>query len=52
VPKYIEAAVESRTFKVYIGVKQIAGPTDTLCVVGVNSVVTEHSFTVGPEGCE
>jgi hypothetical protein len=50
--KYIEGAVDSRTGKVYIGAKQIAGPTGILCVVGVNSVVIEHSFTVGPEGSD
>ena len=28
--EYIEGAVDSRTGKVYIAVKQIAGPTDIL----------------------
>jgi hypothetical protein len=41
--KYIEGAVDSRTGKVYIAVKQIAGPTDILlCAVGVNNVATEQ----------
>jgi hypothetical protein len=48
--KYTEGAVDSRTGKVYIVVKQIAGPTDILCVVGVNNVVTVLSFRVSLEG--
>jgi hypothetical protein len=41
--KYIEGAVDSRTGKVYIVVKQIAGTTDILlCDVGVNNVATEQ----------
>jgi hypothetical protein len=41
---------DSRTGKVYIGVKQIDGPTDILCVVGVNNVVTELRLSVCPDG--
>jgi hypothetical protein len=40
--EYNEGAVDSRTGKVYIAVKQTAGPTDILCGVGVNNVVTEQ----------
>jgi len=38
---YIEGAVDSRVAEVYIAIKQIAGPTDILFVVGVIIVVTE-----------
>ena len=40
------SAADSRTGKVYIVVKQTAGPTDILCVVGVNNVVTEQRLWV------
>jgi hypothetical protein len=43
--KYIEGAVDSRTGKVYIVVKQIDGTTDILlCAVGVNNVATEQKL--------
>jgi hypothetical protein len=45
--KYIEGAVDSRTGKVYIVVKQIDGTTDILlCAVGVNNVATEQRLWV------
>jgi hypothetical protein len=36
----------SRNKKGYIVVKQTAGPTDILCVVGVNNVATEQRLRV------
>jgi len=39
--EYSEGAVDSRTGKVYIVVRQTAGSTDILGVVGVNNVATE-----------
>jgi hypothetical protein len=42
--EYSEGAVDSTTGKVYIAVKQIAGPTDIFLCVGVNTVATEQRF--------
>ena len=40
--EYIEGAVDSRTGKLYIAVKQIAGPTDILLCCWCFTVVSEQ----------